>query len=128
MALLGLVQYVDGVVGAEHHAHVLCVIMQLLHFVSQRLCVGGGRILQFMHEHLQGVIILSGLSLLLADLTVGADGEAAQGNGTFLCPFGQGLGKKRQTGYEKPHPLAGPCHGFGNLEAGEGLAGTAGHD
>ncbi|MNF96986.1 hypothetical protein D3C84_797990 [compost metagenome] len=45
-----------------------------------------------------------------------------------MRPLGERLRQQRQTGHQKQHPLAGTGQPLGNLQAGKGLAGAAGHD
>ena len=78
---------VDGVVGAEHHAHVR-VVMALAHFLRQSCWVGRGWVAQLMHLHFKIIA-----PLLLAHVAVRAHGKAVQRGCAFLRPLGQGLGQ-----------------------------------
>ena len=49
-------------------------------------------------------------------------------NGAFLGPFGQGLRQQGQAGHQEQNAFAPAGQGFGDLQAGEGFAGAAGHD
>lgn len=122
--MLSTADHVDGVVGGEHHAHMFG-IMTLEHFRREAICLGGGWVAEFVGEDLRGILI----SLtFLAYIAVGAYGEAVEQSFAFLCPFGKSLRQQRQTGHQEQHTLALAGLLFGNLQAGEGFAGTAGHD
>ncbi len=123
--LLRLMDHVDGVVGAEHHRHMVGV-MAGSHAQRQPPGIGGGRITQLMGEGLHGIVLLA--ALLLADVTVRTDGETVQRDSAFLGPFGQGLRQQRQTRDEEQHMLALASHRFSDLETGEGFASAAGHN
>ena len=70
--LLSTVDDVDGVVGAENHAHVRGVV-PLCHLDGQAAWFGCGGIAQFVGERLDAVVVFLAL---LADIAVGANGEA----------------------------------------------------
>ncbi len=86
--VLRFADHINGVVGAEHHAHVAGV-MALGHFHRQTFRFGGGGIAQFVGEGLHGVVIA--LALFLAHVAVGTHGKAVQRNVAFLRPFGEDL-------------------------------------
>lgn len=52
---------------------------------------------------------------------------APERDGAFLGPLGEGLGKQVQAGDEEQDALVLAGDFLGDLEAGEGLAGAAGH-
>ena len=83
MVVLGATNNVDGVIGGEHHAHMLGIVA-LEHFRCEAIRLGGGWVAQFVSEHLYGVFV--GLALL-AYVAVGANCEAMQRGFAFLCPF-----------------------------------------
>ena len=114
----------DGMVGGEHHAHVLAVVA-LAHLRRQPCRVGGGRVTQLVGEGLHNVIVFLAL---VAHVAIGTDREAVQWGRAFLCPLGQGLRQQRQTRHQEQYALAAACQRFGNFQAGEGLARAASHD
>jgi hypothetical protein len=87
--------------------------------------VGGGGVAQLVGEGLDGVVVFLAL---LAHVAVGAHGKAVQRDFAFLRPLGQGLRQQVQAGDQEQDALALAGHVFGDLQAGEGLAGAAGHD
>ena len=100
-------------------------VVAFLHFLGKTFGIGGGRIPQLVSESFDDVFVFVAL---FADLGIRADGETVERDGAFLCPFGEGLGKQIQAGDEEEHEFVFPGHFLGNLEAGEGFTGTAGHD
>ena len=122
--LLGTVQDINGLVGGEDSTHMLG-IMPFFHLPCQMFWGGCGWIPQFMRIGLDGIaVFLTGF----ADITVGTDGIAVQGDGAFLCPFGQGLGQEVQAGHQKQDAFSLTCLCFCNLECCKGFAGTARRD
>ncbi len=124
MGLLRLLDDLDGVVGRVDDAHVLGVVARV-HLVRQSRRVGRRRVLQLVHEGLDGVVVLRAP---LPDVAVGADGEVVQTRLALLRPLRQGLGEQGEAGDQEQHPLALAGDLLGDLEAGEGLAGAARHD
>ncbi len=122
---LGAADHVEGVVGGEDDAHVPGVVA-LFHLVGESGGVGGGGVAQLVDEGLDDVLVA--LAALFPDLGVGADGEAVQGDGALLGPLGEGLGEEVERGDEEENEPVGAGDLLGDLEAGEGLAGAAGHD
>ncbi len=122
--MLGAADHVDGVVGGEHHTHVLGVVA-LGHLRCEPISLGGRRVAQLVSKHLYGVIFHLAL---LANVAVGADGEAVERGFAFLRPFGERLRQQRQAGHEEQHAFAFAGQALGNLQTGEGLARAAGHD
>lgn len=122
--VLGFAEDLDGVVGGEDHAHVAGIVA-LLHLGGEAFGVGGGGIAEFVHEGGDHVFVAFAL---FADFVVGADGEGVEGGGTFLGPFGEGLGEEGEAGDEKDDAFAGSGEFFGDFEGGEGFASAAGHD
>ena len=78
-----------------------------------------------MGKGLDDVLVLVAL---FPDLDIGADGEGVERDGAFLGPLGEGLGKQVQAGDEEQDALVLAGDILGDLEAGKGLAGAAGHD
>ena len=100
-------------------------VVALGHFHSETLGIGGGGVAELVSEGLDDVLVLVAL---FPDLDIRADGEGMERDGAFLGPLGEGLGKQVQAGDEEQHALVIPGDFLGDLEAGEGLAGAAGHD
>ena len=92
-------------------------------FHSEALGIGGGGVAEFVGEGLDDVFVFVAF---FPDFHIGADGEGMERGGAFLGPLGEGLGKQVQAGDEDALVLVGDF--LGDLEAGEGLAGAAGHD
>ena len=82
--LLGFADDVNGVVGAEHHAHVVAIVA-LEHFSCQAGRFRGGWIAQLMGEGLNDIVVLFAL---FPHVAVRTNGEAVQGRGAFLGPLG----------------------------------------
>ncbi|MNV89696.1 hypothetical protein D3C71_1840120 [compost metagenome] len=87
VALLRAADNVDGVVGAEDHAHVRGVV-PFGHLGGQAAWFGRGGVAQLVSEGLNAIVVLLAL---LADFAVGADREAVQRRDALLRPLGQGL-------------------------------------
>ena len=87
MRLLCLADGVNGVIGAEYHAHVGAV-MAFAHFLRQPGSIGGGGVAQLVGEGLHHVVVLLAL---FAHVAVRAHGKAVQGCSAFLRPLSQGL-------------------------------------
>ncbi len=100
-------------------------VVALGHFHSEALGIGGGGVAEFVGEGFHDVLVLVAL---FPDLDIGADGEGMEWDGAFLGPLGESLGKQVQAGDEKQDALVLAGDFLGDLEAGEGLAGAAGHD
>lgn len=81
--MLSAADYVYGMVGAEHDAHVLRIVA-FAHFFRQPCRFGGGRVAQFVGKGLNSVIFLFAL---LAHIAIGTHGKAMQRNFAFLCPL-----------------------------------------
>ena len=122
--VLGAADDVERMIGGEDDAHVLGVVA-LGHFHGEALGIGGGGVAEFVGEGLDDVLVLVAL---FPDLDIGADGEGMERDGAFLGPLGEGLGKQVQAGDEEEDALVLAGDFLGDLEAGEGLAGAAGHD
>ena len=77
-----------------------------------------------------GLVVVAGLAthlLALADICIGADGEAVNGLRRFCRPFAEALRHERERGdEEKDRALR--CHALGDAEGREGLARAARHD
>ena len=124
MVCLGTADHVDGVIGGEHHAHVLGIVA-LEHFHREAIRLGGGRITQLVSEHLNRVILCLAL---LAYVAVGADGKAVERRCAFLRPLGKGLRQQRQAGHQEQYALALASQLLSDLQAGEGLASATSHN
>ena len=122
--LLRFADHLNGMVGGEHHAHVLAIVA-LAHLRRQPCRVGGGRVTQLVGKGLHNVIVFFAL---VAHVAIGTDREAVQWGRAFLCPLGQGLRQQRQTRHQEQYALAAACQRFGDFQAGEGLARAASHD
>ena len=86
--MLRLVDDFNGMIGTKHYGHVFA-IMPFLDILSQTFAVCCGRIRQFMHQHLDGVIIPA--SALLAYIAVRANCKAVQRNLALVAPLRQRL-------------------------------------
>ena len=73
VVMLRLVDDINGMIGTENHRHVF-VIMPFLDVFSQTFAVCRSWIRQFMHQHLDGAIVLA--SALLAYIAVRANCKA----------------------------------------------------
>ena len=73
VVVLGLVDDLNGVVGAEHNGHVFAVVAQG-YALSQAPGIGGGRVAQLVGQRLYGIIFLA--PTLLAYVAVGTHREA----------------------------------------------------
>ena len=77
VGVLCLMQHVDGVIGAEHHGHVLAVVAGGDAF-RQGPRVGGGGVAQLVGERLYRVVFLA--ATLLAHIAIGTHRKTVQGN------------------------------------------------
>ncbi len=111
-------------VGGEDDAHVVGVVA-FCHFLGEAFGIGGGGVAELVGEGLDDVFVFVAL---FPDLDIGADGEGMERGGAFLGPLGEGLGEEIQAGDEEEDALVFPGDFLGDLEAGEGFAGAAGHD
>ncbi|KXW57374.1 hypothetical protein FEMY_21010 [Ferrovum myxofaciens] len=96
--LLGPVNDLDGVIGAEDHRHA-SIISSPENGTSQFCGIRGGGITQFMNQSFHPVFFLP--LALLPNIGIGTHGKTVQRDLTFLCPLRQTLGQQGEAGHQK---------------------------
>ena len=124
MLVLSGADDINGVVGAEDHAHVRRVV-PLSHLRGQAGWLGRGRIAQLVGEGLDAVVVLQAF---LANVAVRTDCKAVQRRGALLGSLCQRLREQGQAGHKEQYALAPAGQSLGDLQAGERLARATCHD